>query len=142
NLDQIDEFSNVIGKPLDNIQAYILDPHQNLVPVGVPGELYISGDGVAKGYVNNSELTEEKFIQSPFEPGKRMYKTGDLVKRLSDGRIEFIGRLDSQVKIRGYRIELGEIENVLLSHPEIKEAAVINRDNEAGEAYLTAYMAG
>ncbi|MFP3836077.1 hypothetical protein, partial [Chryseobacterium sp. SIMBA_028] len=83
----------------------------------------------AKGYVNNSELTEEKFIQSPFEPGKRMYKTGDLVKRLSDGRIEFIGRLDSQVKIRGYRIELGEIENVLLSHPEIKEAAVINRDN-------------
>ncbi|PEJ93660.1 non-ribosomal peptide synthetase, partial [Bacillus wiedmannii] len=142
DLDQIDEFSNVIGKPLDNIKAYILDPHRNLTPIGVPGELYISGDGLANGYVNKPELTVEKFIENPFDPGKRMYKTGDLVKRLPDGRIEFIGRIDSQVKVRGYRIELGEIENLLLSHPEIKEAVVINRENETGEAYLAAYMAG
>ncbi|MCP3742746.1 amino acid adenylation domain-containing protein, partial [Rossellomorea sp. BNER] len=142
DLDQIDMFSNVIGKPLDNIKAYILDPDRNLTPIGVPGELYISGDGLAKGYVNKPELTAEKFIESPFDSGKRMYKTGDLVKRLSDGRMEFIGRIDSQVKVRGYRIELGEVENLLLGHPEIKEAAVTNRENEAGETYLTAYMAG
>ncbi|KMP94175.1 hypothetical protein TU65_14990, partial [Bacillus wiedmannii] len=142
DFDQIDEFSNVIGKPLDNIKAYILDPHRNLTPIGVPGELYISGDGLANGYVNKPELTVEKFIENPFDSGKRMYKTGDLVKRLPDGRIEFIGRIDSQVKVRGYRIELGEIENLLLSHPEIKEAAVINRENETGETYLAAYMAG
>ncbi|MDW7617334.1 amino acid adenylation domain-containing protein, partial [Peribacillus simplex] len=142
NPHQIDESPNVIGTPLDNTKAYILDPQKNLSPIGVPGELYISGEGLARGYINKPELTAEKFIDSPFEPGARMYKTGDLAKRLSDGRIEFLGRIDNQVKIRGYRIELGEIGNALLSHPEIKEAAVVDRENGEEEKYLAAYVAG
>ncbi|MDW7617945.1 amino acid adenylation domain-containing protein, partial [Peribacillus simplex] len=142
NPHQIDESPNVIGTPLDNTKAYILDPQKNLSPIGVPGELYISGEGLARGYINKPELTAEKFIDSPFEPGARMYKTGDLAKRLRDGRIEFLGRIDNQVKVRGYRIELGEIENALLSHPEIKEAAVVDRENGEEEKYLVAYIAG
>lgn len=114
-----------IGKPVDNIRLYILNRDNQLQPVGVPGELHIAGDGLARGYLNRPELTEEKFIPDPFEPGSRLYKTGDLARWLPDGNIEFLGRMDSQIKIRGFRIELGEIENQLALIKTIKDAAVI-----------------
>ncbi|MHC5719792.1 MAG: AMP-binding protein, partial [Nostoc sp.] len=109
-----------IGQPIANTQIYLLDSHLQPVPVGVIGEVYISGDGLARGYLNQATLTSEKFIPNPFSdrPGMRLYKTGDLARYLSDRNIEFLGRLDQQVKIRGYRIELGEIEAVLDQHPE------------------------
>ena len=108
-----------IGRPLANRAIYILDKHDNPVPIGVPGELHIGGVGVARGYLNRPELTAEKFIPDPFsaEPGARLYKTGDLARYLPDGNIEFLGRADHQVKIRGFRIELGEIEAVLRPTP-------------------------
>ncbi|MGB7605480.1 MAG: condensation domain-containing protein, partial [Lutisporaceae bacterium] len=114
----------------------------NVQPVGVVGELWVGGDGVARGYLNNPELTAEKFIENPFVQGERIYKTGDLARWLSDGTIEFIGRIDNQVKIRGFRIELGEIENELLKHKDIKEAIVIAKEDNSGNKYLCAYIAG
>jgi non-ribosomal peptide synthetase component F len=99
-----------IGKPIANTQVYILNRNLNLQPIGVFGELYIGGKGVAKGYHNNSELTRERFIENPFDNNSRLYKTGDYARMLPNGELEYIGRLDNQVKIRGYRIELGEIE--------------------------------
>jgi len=131
-----------IGKPLNNYRIYIVDKHLNMCPVGVPGELCISGDGLARGYLNRSELTAEKFIDNPFEQESRMYRTGDLARWLSNGNIEFLGRIDHQVKIRGYRIELGEIENKLLSHEAVKETVVIARDDNSGNKYLCAYVVG
>ncbi len=131
-----------IGKPLNNYRIYIVDKHLNICPVGVPGELCISGDGLARGYLNRSELTAEKFIDNPFEQESRMYRTGDLARWLPDGNIEFLGRIDHQVKIRGYRIELGEIENKLLSHEAVKETVVIARDDNSGNKYLCAYVVG
>jgi aspartate racemase len=131
-----------IGRPIGNTQVYILDRHLHPVPIGVPGELYIGGAGVARGYLNRSELTNEKFIAHPFsdEPGARLYKTGDLVRYLPDGSIDFLGRLDHQVKLRGFRIELGEIEAVLGQHVAVREALVIAHQDERGEKHLVAYV--
>ena len=131
-----------IGKPLNNVKVYILGKDKEVIPVGAAGELYISGDGVGRGYLNRIELTEQKFVENPFVPGSRMYRTGDLARWLPDGMIEFLGRIDYQVKIRGYRIELGEIENRLLAHESVREAAVIDREDGYGTKYLCAYIAG
>ena len=129
-----------IGKPLANQKIYILNKHMQPVPVGVNGEMYISGEGLARGYINNLKLTKERFIHNPFVPGERMYKTGDLARWLKDGNIEFVGRADYQVKIRGYRIELGEIESQLLKNQEIKEAVVLDKQDSNGNKYLCAYI--
>ncbi|TKH36518.1 non-ribosomal peptide synthetase [Paenibacillus polymyxa] len=131
-----------IGMPLQNYKIYILNEDMNILPVNTTGEIYISGDGLAKGYLNKLELTTEKFVANPFSSGERMYRTGDLGRWLPDGNIEFIGRVDHQVKIRGFRIELGEIEVQLLKHPSIKEAAVIAKTDQEGNKYLCAYIAG
>ncbi|NRV14639.1 amino acid adenylation domain-containing protein [Clostridium beijerinckii] len=127
-----------IGYPADNVQIYILDNELNVVPTGFVGELYISGDGVARGYLNREELTRDRFIENPFIKGKRMYRTGDTARYLENGAIEYLGRSDNQVKIRGYRIEVGEIENRLLQHNDIKEAAVVVKENK--EKYMCAYV--
>lgn len=129
-----------IGKPTSNVQLYILDERQEVQPVGIAGELYISGDGVAKGYLNKPELTSEKFLPNPFLPGERMYRTGDLARMRPDGHIEYLGRIDHQVKIRGYRIELGEIEHQLLRHSDIKEAAVAAKTDQSNDQVLCAYV--
>jgi amino acid adenylation domain-containing protein len=119
-----------IGRPIANTQVYVLDNHLSPVPIGVFGELYIGGEGLARGYCNNPELTAEKFLPHPFSggPGERVYRTGDLARYLDDGNIEFLGRIDHQVKIRGYRIELGEVESVLSQHPAVRECVVISRE--------------
>jgi amino acid adenylation domain-containing protein len=118
-----------IGRPLANTKIYILDPELQLVPIGVPGEICISGAGLARGYLNNPELTAQKFVPNPFEKGKRLYKTGDLARYLTNGNIQFLGRLDNQVKVRGYRVELGEIEATLRQHAAIEEAVVVLWDD-------------
>ncbi|MCB2311586.1 amino acid adenylation domain-containing protein [Clostridium tagluense] len=128
-----------IGKPIGNTKVYILN-NNKLSPIGVSGELYIAGDGLARGYLNNTELTVEKFVQNPFEFGTKMFKTGDLVRWMTDGNIEFLGRIDNQVKIRGFRIELGEIENRLSQHEGIKEAAVIIKESKYNDKYIGAYV--
>jgi acyl-coenzyme A synthetase/AMP-(fatty) acid ligase len=120
-----------IGRPKPNYQAYVLDDHLNPVPVGVIGELHIGGAGVARGYLNQPELTAERFITDPFRPGGRLYKTGDLARRRPDGTLVFAGRIDHQVKINGLRVELGEIEAALLSHPEVGQAVVIVSEQQS-----------
>ncbi|SFB47264.1 non-ribosomal peptide synthetase, partial [Clostridium frigidicarnis] len=129
-----------IGKPIINTKAYILNEKYNLQPIGVVGELYLSGDCLGIGYLNRPELTTEKFIQNPYEQGKKMYKTGDLAKWMPDGAIEFLGRIDNQVKIRGFRVELGEIEVELMKYEDIKDAVVIDRKGSNGSNYLCAYL--
>jgi amino acid adenylation domain-containing protein len=137
----VDKFKTVpIGKPIANIQLYITNTYDHLQPVGIVGELCLSGVGLARGYINRPELTAQKFVENPFVSGERMYRTGDLARWLPDGNIEFIGRIDDQVKIRGYRIELGEIEAQLRKHDSIQEVVVIAREHEHGEKYLCAYL--
>ncbi len=131
-----------IGKPMHNVKAYILDAHKNPVPIGVPGELYIGGRGVARGYINKPELTSERFVRDPFRPGETLYRTGDLVRWYPLGEIEFLGRIDQQVKIRGFRIELAEIENRLLQVPGVAACAVTDRDDADGRKFLCAYLVG
>jgi amino acid adenylation domain-containing protein len=139
-----------IGKPMPNYRVYIVAGDFNLLSMGAAGELCIGGDGVARGYLNNPELTAEKFVSVSYRSNrsyrtyisKKVYKTGDLARWLADGNIEFLGRMDHQVKIRGIRIELGEIENRLLEHRGIKEAVVVARDSESGDNYLCAYIVG
>jgi amino acid adenylation domain-containing protein len=131
-----------IGRVIANTQIYILDENLQPVAIGEPGELYIGGLGLARGYLNNAELTKQKFIPNPFsnKSGERLYKTGDLVRYLADGNIEFIGRIDHQVKIRGFRIELGEIEARLAQHPAVQQTVVIATEDSPGEKQLVAYV--
>lgn len=130
-----------IGRPLANTQVYILDERRQLVPMGLPGELYIGGNGVARGYWNCPELTAERFLPDPFaaDPEARMYRSGDLCRWLPDGNLEFLGRLDDQVKLRGFRVEPGEIETVLRRHAAVRQCAVVAHQ-EAGETQLVAYV--
>jgi amino acid adenylation domain-containing protein len=131
-----------IGPANLNTELYVLDSNMQPVPIGVPGELYIGGSGVARGYWNRPELTEAVFLPHPFsgDPQARLYKTGDLVRYRSDGAVEFLGRIDDQVQIRGYRVEPGEIQNVLLQHPGVRQAVVVPRKRRSGDLFLTAYV--
>ncbi|UFP93833.1 non-ribosomal peptide synthetase [Gloeobacter morelensis] len=131
-----------LGRPLANSQVYVLDEHRQPVPVGIPGELYIGGRSVARGYLNRPELSAEKFLPDPFDtqPGARLYRTGDRVRWLPDGQLEFLGRLDGQIKLRGFRIEPGEIEAVLAQHPAVSAAAVALREEGSAQPQLVAYI--
>jgi amino acid adenylation domain-containing protein len=128
-----------IGRPLPNYETYVLDRCGLPQPVGVPGELYLGGVGLARGYWNRPDLTAERFVPHPFHPDRRLYKTGDRARFLPDGRLEFFGRLDDQVKLRGHRIELGDIETTLLTHPDVADAAVALREDRPGDQRLAAY---
>ncbi|MBE9209296.1 amino acid adenylation domain-containing protein [Nostoc sp. LEGE 06077] len=147
NLSNLDEFNVAlkevpIGKVIDNVQVYILDAYFQPTPIGIPGEIYIGGMGVARGYLNQPQLTAEKFIPNLFsnEPGTRLYQTGDLARYLPDGEIEILGRVDEQVKIRGFRIELGEVEAQLNQHPNVGEAVVKVWEDEQGDKQLVGYV--
>jgi surfactin family lipopeptide synthetase A len=134
----------LIGRPIANTQVYILDRYLQPVPIGVSGQLYIGGDGLARGYLDRPDLTAEKFIPNSFsnQRNARLYKTGDLARYLPDGNIEFLGRIDHQVKIRGFRIELGEIESALTQHPHVGEVVVVVREDKPGDKRLVAYLSG
>jgi amino acid adenylation domain-containing protein len=131
-----------IGRPIANTQIYILDPYMRPVPIGVTGELYIGGEGLARGYHNQPQLTASKFLPNPFSgrDSARLYRTGDLACFMPDGKIEFFGRIDHQVKVRGFRIELDEIEGVLEQHPEIQQAVVVAQEDDTGNKRLVAYL--
>ncbi|MDZ8084004.1 MAG: amino acid adenylation domain-containing protein [Nostoc sp. DedQUE12b] len=131
--------ASVIGRPIPDLQVYVLDEYKQPVPIGVPGEMYVGGAGVARGYLNRPELTAQRFISSPFENSK-LYKTGDLARYLPNGELEYLGRIDQQVKIRGFRIELGEIEALLAQHPAVWESVVVIREDEIDDKRLIAYV--
>lgn len=128
-----------IGKPIGNVQAYVLDAHLNPVPVGVPGELYVGGSGVSRGYIHNPELNETRFLSNPFREGL-MYRTGDRAKLLSSGDVTILGRMDRQIKIRGFRIELGEIESVMTAYSFVKDAIVLVKEDRKGDKRIAAYL--
>jgi amino acid adenylation domain-containing protein len=134
--------ASVIGRPIPDLQVYVLDEYHKLVPVGVPGEMYVGGAGVTRGYLNRPELTQQRFISHPFSnnPQARLYKTGDKARYLPNGELEYLGRIDYQVKIRGFRIELGEIEAVLSQHPLVQESVVVVREDTPGDKRLVAYL--
>ncbi|RKD31342.1 non-ribosomal peptide synthetase [Lacrimispora algidixylanolytica] len=129
-----------IGKPINNVKVYILDKTRKTRPIGVVGEVFISGVGVSRGYLHRPSITSEKFVDNPFDVGSKMYMTGDLAEWRSDGNIEFVGRIDDQIKIRGVRLEPGEIESRLLQHDDVQEAVVLARKGKDGEHYLCAYV--
>jgi amino acid adenylation domain-containing protein len=129
-----------LGRPLPNVKLYVLDRHLRPLPIGIPGEIHIGGIGLARGYLNQPDLTAERFISDPFEAGKRLYKTGDQGRHLPSGDLEFLGRLDRQTKIRGYRIELGEIESVLCQHPTVRQAVVETYEPVPNDRHLVAYV--
>ena len=129
-----------IGRPIGNTQLYVLDVRMQLVPVGVRGELYVGGEGVSAGYLNRPDLNEQKFVDHPFRPGERIYRTGDRVRHLPDGNLDWLGRTDGQVKLRGFRIELGEIEAALTEHPAVRRALAQIREVQPGNPQLVAYI--
>ncbi|MTJ21902.1 amino acid adenylation domain-containing protein, partial [Dolichospermum sp. UHCC 0352] len=128
-----------IGRPIANTQTYILDQYLQPVPIGIAGELHIGGVQLARGYLNQPELTNERFISNPFGEGK-LYKTGDKARYLSDGNIEYLGRIDHQVKLRGLRIELGEIEFLLDTHPQVEQTVVVLQADTSENQRLVAYV--
>ena len=134
--------ASLIGNPIPDLELNILDSAGEVVPVGVPGELYVGGAGLARGYLNRAELTAERFVPNPFSnfPGSRLYRTGDLVRRRKNGELEYLGRVDHQVKIRGFRVELGEIESVIAEHPLVRENVVLARPDHADEKRLMAFV--
>ncbi|QED47028.1 non-ribosomal peptide synthase/polyketide synthase [Cytobacillus dafuensis] len=137
---EIEENTSNIGKPLPSLNAYIMNEHQQLVPTGTIGELYIGGEGVTRGYINKEALTKERFMLNPYNHSEIIYRSGDIVRKLNNGEMEYLGRIDHQVKVRGHRIELGEIENQLLVHPNIKEAVVVSFKDHTDMTYLCAYV--
>ena len=146
--DDLDRRQSLIGRPIPDLDLFILDQHMNPVPVGVPGELHVGGQGLAHGYLNRDDLTEQRFVESPFDCGveresglyKRLYKTGDVGRYLPNGVVEYVGRADDQVKIRGYRIELGEIESTISQHDQVREAVVLAREDVPGDRRLVGYV--
>src|SRR6185369_10021455 len=128
------------GKPIGATQVFVLDPQMKLVPVGAGGELYTGGDGLARGYWQRASLTAERFVPDPFGSGTRLYRTGDKIKWLPTGELEFVGRIDQQVKLRGQRVELGEIEVTLGQHPAVREVAVVAREDSGRGKQLFAYL--
>ncbi|WP_423220166.1 amino acid adenylation domain-containing protein [Bacillus thuringiensis] len=140
NVEKDKGISVSIGVPADNTKLYVLGKNMELLPIGVAGELCVSGDGLASGYINREELTAAKFLDNPFEPNSKIYKTGDVVKWVPDGNMEYLGRMDNQVKIRGYRIEIGEIENQLLKIKDVKEAVVMAKKDQNKNMFLCSYI--